>query len=89
MKAFYRDLSDLKERTVDEAQKGCGGGYGSIEYNAIYIDENLPIEQQPLFIMHEVLHLLLKNRIKHSMIDRLGIEIIDSLNQLGFEIRKV
>ena len=89
MKAFYRDLSDLKERTVDETEVGCGGGYGSIEYSAIYIDENLPIEQQPLVIMHEVLDILLKSRVKHSMIDRLGIEIIDALNQLGFEIRKV
>ena len=89
MKAFYRDLSDLKERTVDETGAGCGGGYGSIEYSAIYIDENLPIEQQPLVIIHEVLDLLLRGRIRHSTIDRIGIEIIDSLQQLEFEIKKV
>ena len=83
--SYRKDLSFLKERTVDESGEGCGGGYG-ID-NTVYIDENLPIEQQPLVIIHEVLNILLYDRVSHSQIDRIGIEIIDNLQQLGYQIK--
>ena len=75
----------MKERTVDETERGCGGGY-SID-NTIYVDKFIDIEKQPLVIIHEVLDLMLNGRVRHSQIDRISIEIIDNLQQLGFEIR--
>ena len=59
------------------------------EYNAIYIDRNLAIEKQPLLIIHEVIDCQIGKRVKHSRIDQIAIEIIDALQQLSFEIKKV
>jgi len=87
MKAFYRDFNQDIYKDNISGEK-ITGGYGDPEYKCIYIDENLPLGQQPLTIIHEVLNLTLRNR-RHSLIDRLAIDTIDCLLQLGFEIRKV
>ena len=93
MKAYYRNFNqDIyyvptdKDCTVFERM---AGGYGDPEYNAIYIDENLPLEKQPLTIIHEALNIHLKGKVRHSLIDGISIDIIDCLLQLGFEIKKI
>lgn len=86
MKAYYRNFN--QDIYLDNISKErIKGGYGVPDYNTIYIDENLPIEQQPLVIIHEVLNLYLK--IEHPRIDQIGIDLIDCLQQLGFEVRKI
>ena len=79
IKAFYEDLSQYDKMT----------SYGVPDYNTIYINENLPIEQLPLEIGHEVAHLHFGGQIKHSCIDSFLIDYLDALQQLGFEVRKI
>lgn len=86
--AYYKDLSQdiYKDQISGEKIKG---GFGIPDYHTIYIDENLPVEQQPLVIIHEVQNIYLHKRIRHQLLDTMAIDIIDALFQLGFEIRKV
>ena len=93
MKAYYRNFNqDIyyvptdKDCTVFERMVG---GYGDPEFDVIYIDENLPLDQQPLVIGHEVADLNFGKQIKHSRIDKFIIEYFDCLLQLGFEIKKI
>lgn len=78
IKAFYENLTPYERMT----------SYGIPEYNAIYIDEDLPVERLPLEIGHEVAHLRFGKEIKHSCIDSFLIDYLDALQQLGFEIKR-
>jgi len=86
MKAYYRNFNQDIYKDNISGEK-IVGGYGDLD--CIYIDENLPSEKQPLTIIHEVLNIPLKHRVKHSMIDHIAIDAIGCLLQLGFEIKKM
>lgn len=88
MKAYYRNFNQdfYKDKLSKEK---ITGGYGIPDYNVIYIDENLSLGKQPLTIIHEVLNLYLRKRVRHSLLDQMAIDIIDSLLQLDFEIKKI
>jgi len=59
----------------------CVGGYGFD--NEVHLDCSLSYPSLRLALIHEVLHLRLNNRIKHSKIDQVAIDIIDALFQIG------
>ena len=62
--------------------KECGGGYGISDEKTIVIDSDLSREKKILTIIHEVLHMHLQKRVKHSTMDNIAIDIVDSLQQL-------
>jgi len=86
MKAYYRNFNQDIYKDNISGEK-IVGGYGVD--NVIYIDENLPLEKQPLTIIHEVLNIPECFTLRLSMIDRIAIDAIDCLLQLGFEIKKI
>jgi len=61
----------------------CGGGYGDKLEMAVHIDRHLNFPQLRLTTAHEILHLHLGGRIKHSKLDQLAIDLIDGLTQIG------
>ena len=87
IKATYSDFSQDVYQDIIAGER-IKGGYGVPEDNEIYIDLNLPIEKQPLTIIHEALNIHLKGKVRHPLIDAIGIDVIDCLQQLGFEIIK-
>lgn len=85
IKAYRKDLS----KYIVEDAKGrlCKlEGYGEhlVGYKAIYVDENDSPEVQRLTAIHEVLELHLGKRVRHSLIDQIVIDIVDTLLQLDF-----
>ena len=88
MKAYYKNFNqDFYQDKISKER--IKGGYGVPEFDVIYIDENLPLDQQPLVIGHEVADLNFGKQIKHSRIDKFIIDYFDCLLQLGFEIKKI
>ena len=61
----------------------CGGGYGDKLEMAVHIDCHLNFPQLRLATVHEILHLHLGGRVKHSKIDQASIDLIDGMLQIG------
>jgi len=78
---------DLSEYMVEVKDKLCPvTGYGVKENGDIkvYVHDGDSWEQQRLTLFHEILEAELDNRVKHSLIDKLAIDLIDGASQLGF-----
>jgi len=78
---------DLSEYMVEVKDKFCpvtGYGYKDGEDLHIYVHDGDNWEAQRLTAVHEVADLILGNRVKHSLVDYLAINIIDAMGQLGF-----
>ena len=58
-------------------------GYGDIENKIVYVDQFLSSGEKRFVVIHEVLDIWLHKRVKHSNIDKIVIDIIDILQQLG------
>ena len=72
--------ADHSNFMVDEITD-CGGAYGA--GNDIYIDASYNPTHQRLCVIHEVLELRCR-RMRHSDYDKIAIDIIDALMQMGF-----
>ena len=60
-----------------------GPGYGVIEEKCVYVDKDLSAGDKRLVVIHEVLDIWLHGRVKHSNIDKIAIDVIDCLQQIG------
>ncbi len=56
---------------------------GLTEDGIVYVDANASKEIKRLSVIHEVLEMWLGKRIKHSKFDRIALDIIDALKQIG------
>jgi len=80
MKVVLEDLSGVVDY---ENGLDCAGGYGIPGEDEIHIDSNLSYERMRLVTIHEVLDYYLWDKVKHPKIDKIAIEIIDALMQVG------
>ncbi len=66
--------------------KTTGGGYACWVNDCleVFIDIKDSHRKQRLTAVHEVLNAHIAGRVKHSRYDKMAIDIIDCLSQLGF-----
>ena len=69
----------------EEMPAGTGGGYARWEGDGllVFIDNKAPKEKQRLTAIHEVLHAHLCGEVRHSRVEKIAIQIVDCLEQLG------
>ncbi len=67
----------------NEGTRKGGGGYGDRTSNTIYLHPALSMRKKRLIALHETLEIHLHGRLRHSQLDRLAIDIIEVLGQLG------
>jgi uncharacterized protein YfaQ (DUF2300 family) len=69
----------------EKLPKETGGGYARWDDDtlSVFVDESLNREQKRLTVLHEVLEAHLKGRIAHKRIDKVCIDQIEALIQLG------
>ena len=72
----------IEEEGLKDRLKGSLG-YGVVEERCVYVDKDLPEGDKRLVVIHEVLDIWLHGRVKHSKMDKIAIDIIDCLQQIG------
>ena len=79
MRVYLEQIPDV---IIDE--NWHGGGYCDGD---VHIDKSLNPRQRRVVAIHEVLEWYLKGRVKHSKLDPLAIEILNTLDNLNYEER--
>ena len=79
IRVFYRDMTGYKaEKPNGNLEPVRAYAEHCKQYDTIYLDDSLNMEQQRLSLIHEVLDMYLP-RVKHSRFDTLSIKIIEAL----------
>ena len=76
MKVYLENIPDV---IIDS--NWHGGGYCDGE---VHIDKSLNPRKRRVVCVHEVLEWYLKGRVKHSLFDKIAIEILNSLDELEY-----
>ena len=72
----------IEEEGLKDRLKGSPG-CGVVEEGCVYVDKDLPGGEKRLVVIHEVLDIWLHGRVRHSNIDKIAIDVIDCLQQIG------
>ena len=79
IRVFYRDMTDYRaEKPNGNLEPVRAYSEHCKQYDTIYLDDSINMEQQRLSLIHEVLDMYLP-RVKHSRFDTLSIKIIEAL----------
>ena len=72
----------IEEKGLIRKLKGSCG-YGNPETKEVFVDGSLETREKSVVVIHEVLEIWLKKRVKHSNIDKIVIDIVEALQQVG------
>ena len=72
----------IEESGLTEILEGSCA-YGIFSDREVHIDKDINNEKKRLAVIHEVLEIRLKGRVRHSKFDSIALDIIDSLDQIG------